>query len=83
MNKEIRQAIELLEKIIKPLDACEPQCKLNLNPKKIRQVIILLKQQPPAGEFTKECRGYINGSPNMSGVSCKGYAERLSVAKMK
>ena len=60
MNKEIKEAIAILEKILKPLDASEPQCKLNLNPEKIRKAILLLKQQPKAGEFTKECREEIS-----------------------
>lgn len=51
MNQEI---IKLLEEILKPLDACEPQCKLNLKPEKIRRVIALLKaEQPPASAILK------------------------------
>ena len=38
------------------------------------------KQQPTAGDFTKECRAYISGSSCMSETSCKGYAERLHEA---
>ena len=56
MSKEIKEAIAILEKILKPLDASKPQCKLNLNPEKIRKALTLLKQQPTAGEFTKEAR---------------------------
>ena len=56
MSKEIREAITILERVLKPLDACVPQCKLNLNPEKIRKAIVLLKQQPTAGEFTKKVR---------------------------
>ena len=57
MSQEIKEAIEILEKILKPLDACEPQCKLNLNPEKIRQAVTKLKaEQPPASEFMKEIK---------------------------
>ena len=52
---QTEEAIVLLEKILKPLDACEPQCKLSLNPEEIRKVITLLRkaQEPEC----KECGG--------------------------
>jgi hypothetical protein len=59
--KETKEAIVILEKVLAPLDACEPQCKLNLNPEEIRKALDILRKQPPAGDFTKECLQWING----------------------
>lgn len=59
---EIKEAIEILEKVLKPLDACEPQCKLNLNPEKIRKALVLLRkapEQPPAGKFRERVKNLV------------------------
>lgn len=67
---------------VKPEDAeewvidHEKACPVN----KIDKLLALLRQPPPAGKFTKECRKYISWSPVMSQGECKGYAERLSIA---
>ena len=52
---ETKEAIELLESILKPLRACEPQCKLNINVSKLEEVIALLRtaQEPKC----KTCGG--------------------------
>jgi len=42
MSKE--KAIELLKQVLKPLLACEPQCKLNLNVRKLEQALAELEQ---------------------------------------
>ena len=39
-----------------------------------------VSEQPPASDFTEECRKYINHSPCMSETTCKGYADRLKTA---
>lgn len=66
-----KKAIELLEEVLKPLLACEPQCKLNLNPNKLVQALSLLKQP------CVKCGGNPRGVPGKDGgwttcPDCKG-----------